>query len=106
MIGFATNSKLQVHRRTHTGGKPYKCSKCTECFRYRDELAEHLKELHDISIDPRKPIFEQMIQEHHEDGGDGGGDDANNSNSGIVNNPKISEDADLVDIKPDLYAHS
>ncbi|KAL3082514.1 hypothetical protein niasHT_030528 [Heterodera trifolii] len=40
---FVLNSNLKVHRRKHTGDKPYTCTECGQGFAHRSNLRRHLK---------------------------------------------------------------
>jgi len=46
--GFFTQSKLDSHKRKHTGEKPFRClfSTCLKRFRYKGDLSKHIKRYH------------------------------------------------------------
>merc|ERR1719389_1288194 len=46
--GFFTQSKLDSHKRKHTGEKPFRClfSSCLKRFRYKGDLSKHIKRYH------------------------------------------------------------
>jgi hypothetical protein len=46
--GFFTQSKLESHKRKHTGEKPFRCllKSCLKRFRYKGDLSKHIKKYH------------------------------------------------------------
>jgi len=46
--GFFTQSKLDSHKRKHTGEKPFRClfKTCLKRFRYKGDLSKHIKRYH------------------------------------------------------------
>ena len=45
--GFFTQSKLDSHKRKHTGEKPFRCllPTCMKRFRYKGDLSKHIKRI-------------------------------------------------------------
>jgi KRAB domain-containing zinc finger protein len=39
---FSENGNLQMHNKTHTGDKPYKCDICSKLFSKNDILQTHI----------------------------------------------------------------
>ena len=56
--GFFTQSKLDSHKRKHTGEKPFRClfKTCLKRFRYKGDLSKHIKRYHPGHMQPLTPV--------------------------------------------------
>ena len=60
--GFFTQSKLDSHKRKHTGEKPFRClfKTCLKRFRYKGDLSKHIKRYHPGHMQPLTPVALQQ----------------------------------------------
>lgn len=50
VCGKSINHSLKVHMRTHSGHKPYKCSKCEMAFTVKSTLNKHMRTKHKENV--------------------------------------------------------